>query len=533
MKRPSAPVPEPPPRLLACPHPEGPIRVVGDWPTAGGPRALVPAHEGVSDPGAHTSLPRLRPGAWENAKHYPVVIVGAGIGGLYAAWRLQGCDGSQPTGQRIAIYERTAHTGGRIHTAKFRGNQHPMDIGAMRYAPQQHPLLQHLADHFQIETRKFVVNGHQNLNYFRGKRLTQAELAAHPDSAPYNLRPDERGKSSGQLLQGALKDAQVGHGQGLRNVLAQRLSQEAVQYVADASGYESDLQNWEAGAAIKELSGHDVEHVVPRDGMSAFHKNLQNDLSRARTDISTDKTLRQLNYDPASAKFQLLFESGGGAVPVTADKVILNLPKAPLAQVVADSPFLHGTPLDKNLDKVQANGLTRIFAAYDRPWWNELGIEGGRSVTDLNLGQVYYYGGKDDARPFLEVYNDGAKAEFWHSLQNPDQPGASVALSVKPQLAAEMQRQLEELHGRSLPQPTGYLYKNWNDPFFGGGWHTWNPGSRPEETAASMLQPLENVPLYVCGEAYSTSQGWIEGALQTSESVLQKLGKAPLLAQEK
>jgi lysine 2-monooxygenase len=36
-----------------------------------------------------------------------------------------------------------------------------------------------------------------------------------------------------------------------------------------------------------------------------------------------------------------------------------------------------------------------------------------------------------------------------------------------------------------------------------------------------IRKPLADANLYVCGEAWSTSQGWVEGALNTSERVLQ------------
>jgi hypothetical protein len=36
-------------------------------------------------------------------------------------------------------------------------------------------------------------------------------------------------------------------------------------------------------------------------------------------------------------------------------------------------------------------------------------------------------------------------------------------------------------------------------------------------------QPL-NIPLYICGEAYSDAQGRVEGALQTTDLVLAKFG---------
>jgi hypothetical protein len=41
-----------------------------------------------------------------------------------------------------------------------------------------------------------------------------------------------------------------------------------------------------------------------------------------------------------------------------------------------------------------------------------------------------------------------------------------------------------------------------------------------------MTQPVADFPCYICGEAYSTNQTWVEGALQTAEIVLKHLGLA-------
>ena len=37
-----------------------------------------------------------------------------------------------------------------------------------------------------------------------------------------------------------------------------------------------------------------------------------------------------------------------------------------------------------------------------------------------------------------------------------------------------------------------------------------------------MTQPVDDFPCFVCGEAFSTNQTWVEGALETAEIVLQK-----------
>ena len=42
-----------------------------------------------------------------------------------------------------------------------------------------------------------------------------------------------------------------------------------------------------------------------------------------------------------------------------------------------------------------------------------------------------------------------------------------------------------------------------------------------ESAVKKMLKPVKNTPLYICGESYSRWQAWVEGALETSDKVLE------------
>jgi hypothetical protein len=65
-----------------------------------------------------------------------------------------------------------------------------------------------------------------------------------------------------------------------------------------------------------------------------------------------------------------------------------------------------------------------------------------------------------------------------------------------------------------------------NEPY-GGAVHFWNPGYKSWEVLEQMTQPIPDLKAFVVGEAYSTNQTWVEGALQTSEIFLQhRLGLA-------
>jgi hypothetical protein len=91
-------------------------------------------------------------------------------------------------------------------------------------------------------------------------------------------------------------------------------------------------------------------------------------------------------------------------------------------------------------------------------------------------------------------------------------------------MVAEMHRQILALHSvQSAPDPLEAVSVNWSDDPFGWGVHLWNPGFRSWQTTHDMTQPLDDFPCYVCGEAYSTMQTWVEGALSTADLVQQRL----------
>lgn len=61
------------------------------------------------------------------------------------------------------------------------------------------------------------------------------------------------------------------------------------------------------------------------------------------------------------------------------------------------------------------------------------------------------------------------------------------------------------------------MFVDWGADPFGGAWHMWNPGLRSEDVMAAVAQLVPGRALWVCGEAWSRSQGWIEGALESAE----------------
>lgn len=80
----------------------------------------------------------------EEPLSFETVVVGAGCGGLYAAYRLFK-DGEGDT-KKVAIFEMSDRISGRLMSFRFKGGRTAVELGGMRFIPESHPLLRNVVD---------------------------------------------------------------------------------------------------------------------------------------------------------------------------------------------------------------------------------------------------------------------------------------------------------------------------------------------------------------------------------------------------
>lgn len=514
-----------------------------------------------------------------------VAVIGGGVSGAYAAWRLASGDAAQSarlkaTGvvgvPRVALFEASDRIGGRLWSFVPPGMPHlRAELGGMRI-PTYQTLVVELVKHLGIETIPFPMGDTHNLRYFRGRRYTVADLT-NPAIVPYDLPPDLRGKAPNDILIGAIEryipnagqlteaewnsvrqsgayDGVPLHELGFRALMQNVLPDEAFLFIRDDSGVEWFTLSGSAVDLMHEWAADfslETSVVTPLLGMQEIPSTLARSAEQEGAIIARGHHLQRISriHDAGADEPGLRLEFIGldGAPQTwTARHVILAMPPRAISLLAADSLPLREPGFPALQDSLIPIQVGKGFLGYERPWWSELGLSSGRSKSDLPLRMTYYMGTEGDrpgANPndttslLMPSYAEFGNLDFWMSFrrQSPDTPGGAPfqrpeiglvpdELAMPERAVEEMQRQLQVLHGPEVQigDPTMAVMSDWSRDPYGGGYHFWAVGKSPWDVIPVTREPVPGVNLSICGEAWSTRQGWSLGALMTAERLMQE-----------
>ncbi|HEY0104476.1 MAG TPA: FAD-dependent oxidoreductase [Rhizomicrobium sp.] len=477
-----------------------------------------------------------------------VAIVGGGIAGAYAAWRLA----KEKPHLRIRLFEASERIGGRLHSVSFAQAPHLVaEAGGMRFQ-QAHRHVFGLVGLLGLPSRDYPVARDPNRLMLRGRNFSLAQVKAGKARYPYRV-PDADQKPGADYFARAIAHvlpqanpprtaadwarirATYRYKNRLlrdwknRDLLLEGMSAEELALAQDGSGYDDWI---EGESGLDEIdftfSGEDLDGTYAT--VAGGYQRLPQTLA-ARSGAAVSLRTRLVGLEPLGGASRLTVRDAvGRQTGLTAAKVILALPRRGLERIEHFPESRADRRFARLIASVTPIPACKSLLLYRRPWWRDHGIVEGRSITDMPARQFYCLGSERSRLPgedtngygVLMAYCDMEHVAHWQRLVARPDPSGFTALGGASPLAAEVHREATAVLGKTDAMPLAAYFQDWSVDPYGGGWHYYALGHDGLVDSAAMLKPLAGRDLHVCGEAYSLAQGWAEGALERAETMLQR-----------
>jgi monoamine oxidase len=363
-----------------------------------------------------------------------VAVIGAGVSGAYAAWRLLGPEAARSTTLDelrrrrrgplvVRLFESSERVGGRLFSITPPGMPHlHAELGGMRYL-SNHPVVADLVEYLQLPSGPFPVDEPQNLAYLRQHRFTLPQFA-DPKVVPYDLPAAIRGMTPDNALLSVIerfvpnaanmdhqawdkiKPTATAHGRhlydiGFWNLLLDAVGQEGWTFLHDGFGYGSVVDNVNSieamEASVADFVGSPPpQYLLLRNGYQTMPEELVRRFTAEGGSVHLRHQMRRIDRETIDGEevltLTLTVWPEGRPLTVRTRHVILAMPQRSIELLDPDTFLFTSDQFLSDLGSVIPRPASKLFLGYDRPWWEDIGLSAGRSVTDLPLRQVYYWG---------------------------------------------------------------------------------------------------------------------------------------------
>jgi monoamine oxidase len=452
-----------------------------------------------------------------------VIVVGAGLAGLAAAWELK------QLGHDVTVLEAQRRPGGRVWTMREPfADGLSAEAGAIAFSDNFHHMVRY-AKQFNIPvvSPKPPAKPLRIIEYVNGKRLTIAN-GKEPEW-PVELSPEEKklgifgfypkyfitaGEALGdptdpswQLSRYTDYDKVT-----LHDFLKSKGASEGAIHLLSVNtpfGY-----GWNEVSAlhrlVSDIALFDTGGATGGRFLEGGSDRLPMEMAKAlREKVWYNAPVVRIEQEPG--KVRAVFRQNGNERSLEADYLVLTAP-IPAVRNIRITPEL-SAPKRNIVAKMAYTPVTRIFLQMRRRFWADEG-DGGGAATDLPIQLVSehpFLRAADQTRGILECHLKGPNAEKVGAMDEDKQ----IAFAIE---------NLEKVH----PGIGGYvengLSVSWHrDPWAGGGYAWWKP-MQMTEWLPELKKPEGR--LYFAGEHTSVLGRTLEGALESGNRTAREINDA-------
>lgn len=412
------------------------------------------------------------------------IIIGAGITGLYLAYKLilKGVPVSD-----IVIFEGSGRIGGRIYTNEHNGFKY--SVGAGRLG-KKHKYVMKLIKDFKLQDQ--IINISKNTKYFvEGRLMTEEELLKHYKSNFGSL---------GELWRYAIEKKLNGNKYdpnmyNLHNYFSLILSTNDVELLKISLGYIGEMYDMNAYNGLltlrKDFDIRNNEFFVLRDGIHVLCDVLYKYITDAGVSVNFSSILKDINDDKKYIKINSISDSHTRTETHIEtriySKLYLTLKRSDYMKIDYFRKY------EDIFNTVSDGKLLRIFAQYKDVWFKDM-------PKILAQNKLQFIIPIDHKNGLIQIsYCDRYNADFWNAFKNEK--------DVKKYLTKILNEMFPE---KNIKEPEWITMHYWES-----GDHMWNVGVNTKNIREKIDEIFISKDIYILGETYSERQAWIEGAIET------------------
>ncbi|XP_052431496.1 L-amino-acid oxidase [Carassius gibelio] len=454
----------------------------------------------------------------ENPQH--VVIVGAGAAGLTAAKFLE------DAGHKVTVIEASERIGGRILTYRDKKEGWYAELGAMRI-PSFHKIFRHFAQKLGLEFGPFVQDDENTYYFINGLRYKTYTVKQNPDILNYHVYDWEKGKSARELFDmalGKLKDdlQKMGCEKMLNKydsysvkeylVNVGNLSRGALRMIGDVLNENSFFYT-----ALTEMLYIQCD-INDNDTYSEFKGGFES-FSNAFYTVLNATILKRSKVQAISQtqnNVTVSYEdrhNHGTLTNITADYVLVTA-TAKATLLIDFKPPLSSEKMEA-LRSLHYSSSTKVVLSFSKRFWENDGIRGGKSITDLPSRFIHY-----PSHNFSGISGGAVLASYTSSDE-----AAFLQTINEDELKYMVLNDLVKIHGEHIRQLyTGGVVKKWGlDPYSHGAFAIFTP-FQMRDYSKSIVQNEGRI--YFAGEHTARPHAWIETAMKSALRAADEINNA-------